>query len=238
MTVLWSRTRESPISLCWLLALSIGFLWSLVLKTAAAWHSSRSPSTCFSFLVCHSLLSLLSLAFLPSLISLTLPLLSVSLCFCCPFFLPWPLSGILQLFSRLSTAVTTRAACLPLLPSCASASFLCISSSGHSSKDAVQRRWERTIQEVCHWSECCSIRSVLADSKTEPNSSFNRRGCGEVVCPFRAVLQGLCLHQSRIDSCLHRSSLGPWLEVLPFWPEWEQLQDRLDLVQFAKSSLA
>lgn len=35
-------------------ALGVDFLWSLVLKTAAPWHSFRSPSPCFSSLVCHT----------------------------------------------------------------------------------------------------------------------------------------------------------------------------------------
>lgn len=57
---------------------------------------------------------------------------------------PFCLSGTPQLFSCLPTAtvtaVSTRAACSPLLPSRASASSLCISSSGHPSNGAERRR--------------------------------------------------------------------------------------------------
>lgn len=98
----------------------------------------------------HSLLSLFRLAFLPSFflsLDSTIPRhLSNS---SAPRFLSWPLSGILQLFSCLSTAtatvaaVTTRAARLPLQSSCASASSLCVNGSGHSSNDAEQKRQEK-----------------------------------------------------------------------------------------------
>lgn len=104
----------------------------------------------------HSLLSLFRLAFLPSFflsLDSTIPrYLSDS---SAPCFLSWPLSGILQLFSCLSTAtatatatakvaaVTTRAAHLPLQSSCASESSLCVNGSGHSSNDAEQKRQEK-----------------------------------------------------------------------------------------------
>lgn len=97
-----------------------------------------------------SLLSLFRLAILPSFflsLDSTIPRhLSNS---SAPRFLSWPLSGILQLFSCLSTAtatvaaVTTRAAPLPLQSSCASASSLCVNGSGHSSNDAEQKRQEK-----------------------------------------------------------------------------------------------
>lgn len=99
-----------------------------------------------------SLLSLFRLAFLPSFflsLDSTIPRhLSNS---SAPRFLSWSLSGILQLFSCLSTAtatatvaaVTTRAAPLPLQSSCASASSLCVNGSGHSSNDAEQKRQEK-----------------------------------------------------------------------------------------------
>lgn len=62
-------------------ALSVDFLWSLVLKTAAPWHSFRSPSPCFSSLVCHPAFCLYSdLQFcLLSSCLLTLPFLHISL---------------------------------------------------------------------------------------------------------------------------------------------------------------
>lgn len=102
----------------------------------------------------HSLLSLFRLAFLPSFflsLDSTIPrYLSDS---SAPRFLSWPLSGILQLFSCLSTAtatatakvaaVTTRAARLPLQSSCASVSSLCVNGSGHFSNDAEQKRQEK-----------------------------------------------------------------------------------------------
>lgn len=101
----------------------------------------------------HSLLCLFRLEFLPSFfLSLTLPFLGISLillphAFChgpsleffsCSFVsrLPLPLPQWLL-------SPPEPLACLPLQPSCASASSLCVNGSGHSSNDAEQKSQEK-----------------------------------------------------------------------------------------------
>lgn len=130
------------------------FLWSLVLKTAAPWHSFRSPSPCFSSLVCHPAFCLYSdLHFcLLSSCLLTLPFLGISLillphAFChgpsLEFFSCSLVSRLPLPLPRWLLSPPEPLARLPLQSSCASASSLCVNGSGHSSNDAEQRRQEK-----------------------------------------------------------------------------------------------
>lgn len=121
ITVLWSRMQESPISPCYIS--QNRFSVTLGSKDCSCLALFQVPKPMFLLpgwpqssvftQPCFSAFSHFSDSTIPQ-----------SLCFCCPSFLPWSLSGIFQVFSCLSTAtvtaVTTRAACsacLPLLPS-------------------------------------------------------------------------------------------------------------------------
>lgn len=184
----------------------IGSLWSWVLKTSNSLVLPVPWVRCFSSLVCHSLPTLTSLALLPSLLlSLTAPF-SVSPCFCCPVFLPWLLSGILQLFSCpslppwclycLHQSSSGFQCCLALLAPRASAPSLCVTSSAHSSNDNKQRRWPlgKSFIGPNVATPGMSGKGVSwhTASTTEPNSSFNRQegaemsSSGTVFAPITA----------------------------------------------------
>lgn len=156
-----------------------------------------------------------------------------------PRFLSWPLSGI-QLFSCLSTATTamtaatTRAARLPLLSSCASASSLCVSGSGHSSNEAERKRREQGPFRKSFIGPNVAASGVSEKGvfwltlKLSQTAYFIDKkgvwwGCLHLhSSPSRTVFAPTTA-QTRVYTVA--VSLRPWSEVLPLWPEWEQLQD-------------